>query len=379
MTPKQRITTAFKNQKPDRIPVSPELWDVIPIKVSGRPFWEIGGTAFAKIPLWQAQLEAYQFFGCEAWIAVEPGLSIRQKSMLDINSYFKNEDLIITEVKYKTAKGFMYEVKHSVFDYDLWSIEKPVKNLKDDLPKLEDYFFDEPSKLDYSVIQEAYNKTGQYGICEGTVGCTFFEFLTSYREGGAVQVIIDLVDNPELFIPLQKRYIQYLSGIAEEIILKTSVEGLFLNCGTSTLNTISPELFIKWDLPLLKSIGKIANENNKIFHYHLHGKGRALLDFIVESGVNMLCPLEAPPRGDFDLAEVKQKFSSRLALKGNIDPFFPLRDGTPEDVEDAVKKCIKVAAGNGGFTLASGDGVLKDTPFENIFAMVDAGKKYGQY
>jgi len=33
---------------------------------------------------------------------------------------------------------------------------------------------------------------------------------------------------------------------------------------------------------------------------------------------------------------------------------------------------------NGGFILASADGVLKDTPFENIFAMVNAGKKYGR-
>ena len=38
MTPKERITLAFQNKQPDRVPVSPELWDVIPIKVSGRPF-----------------------------------------------------------------------------------------------------------------------------------------------------------------------------------------------------------------------------------------------------------------------------------------------------------------------------------------------------
>ena len=64
MTPKERITLAFKNKKPDRVPVSPELWDVIPIKVSGRPFYEYSQTSFGKLPLWQAQLEAYKFFNC---------------------------------------------------------------------------------------------------------------------------------------------------------------------------------------------------------------------------------------------------------------------------------------------------------------------------
>ncbi|MCK4924396.1 MAG: hypothetical protein KAS61_05450 [Spirochaetes bacterium] len=35
MTRKERITAAFRNEKPDRVPVSPEPWDVIPIRGSG--------------------------------------------------------------------------------------------------------------------------------------------------------------------------------------------------------------------------------------------------------------------------------------------------------------------------------------------------------
>ncbi len=379
MTPRERITTAFANGKPDRVAVSPELWDVIPLKVSGRPFWEAGGTCFSKVPLWQLQLEAYQYFDCEAWIPVEPGISERQKSMLDINSVFKNPDLIVTETVYKNSKGSLHETKHSVFDYDLWPVERPVKNLFKDWPVIEEYFFNDTSKFDYGVIEQAYNRTGDHGICEGIVGNTFFEFLTNFREGGAVQVILDLNDCPEFFLPLQKRYIEHLTAITEEIIVNTSVDAVFLNCGTSSLDTISPAIFKKWDLPLLEPIGKIAARNEKIFHYHLHGKGRVLLDDIVNTGVNMICPLEQDPMGDFDLKEVKTGFGNKLALKGNINPFFPLRDGSPEDVEKAVIECIDSAAKGGGFTLSSADGVLSNTPFENITAMVAAGKRYGRY
>ncbi len=379
MTPKERITTAFANGRPDRVPVSPELWDVIPLKVSGRPFWEVGGTCFSKVPLWQLQLEAYQYFDCEAWIPVEPGISEVQKIMLDISSVFKNPDLIVTETVYKNSKGSLHETRHSVFDYDLWPVERPVKDLLKDWPVIEDYFFSDPSKLDYGAIEQAYSRTGDYGICEGIVGNTFFEFLATFREGGAVQVILDLNDYPEFFLPLQKRYIEHLAAIAEEIIKNTSVDAVFLNCGTSSLDTISPVIFKKWDLPLLESIGRVAVRNKKIFHYHLHGKGRVLLDDIVNAGVNIICPLEQAPMGDFDLKEVKTRFGDRLALKGNINPFFPLRDGNPEDIEKAVIECIDSAAKGGGFTLASADGVLKDTPFENIFAMVKAGKRHGRY
>ena len=379
MTPKERITSAFKNSKPDRVPVSPELWDVIPLKVSGRPFWEVGGTCFSKIPLWKLQLETYQYFDCEAWIPVEPGISLRQQQMLDVKSWFENPELIITEILYKSSKGILHELKHSVFDYDLWPVERPVKNIFNDWPIIEEYFFDDPSKLDYSTIEDALTATGEHGITEGIIGNTFFEFLTSFREGGAVQVMLDLNDYPEFFGHIQKRYIGYLTGISGEIIKRTNAESLFLNCGTSSLDTISPQLFKKWDLPLLEAIGRVTAKSGKIFHYHLHGKGRILLEDIVDAGVNIICPLEPFPLGDFDLKEVKEKFKGSLALKGNINPFFPLRDGNPEDIEKAVKKCIDDAAEGGGFTLASADGVLRDTPFENITAMVEAGKKYGKY
>jgi hypothetical protein len=379
MTRKERITKAFANGKPDRVPVSPELWDVIPLKVSGRQFWEAGGTCFSKIPLWQLQLEAYQYFDCEAWIPVEPGISGRQKSMLDINSVFKSSELIITETVYKNSKGSLHEIKHSVFDYDLWPVERPVKNLLKDWPVIEEYFFDDPSKLEYGMIEQAFNMTGDYGICEGIAGNTFFEFLTTFREGGAVQVILDLNDYPEFFLPLQKRYIEHLTAVAEEITRNTSVDAIFVNCGTASLDTISPVIFKKWDIPMLESVGKVAAKHGKIFHYHLHGKGRALLDDIVNAGVNMICPLEQYPMGDFNLKEVKARFGDRLALKGNINPFFPLRGGNPENVEKAVIECIDSAAEGGGFTLSSADGVLGDTPFENIFAMVEAGKRYGRY
>jgi hypothetical protein len=378
MTPKERITLAFQNKKPDRVPVSPELWDVIPIKVSGRPFYEYSSTSFGKFPLWKAQLDAYKFFECEAWIPVEPGLSQRQKKIMSSSSDFVNSELIQTEIFYKTSIGNLKETKHSVPDYDMWSLKRPVENLFEDMPKYEEFFFDDPANLDYEPINEAYRETGYYGICEGIIGNTFFEFLTLAREGGAVQVIFDLNDNPDFFIPIQKRYIDYLGSIAEHIIKNTKVDGVFLNCGSSVLTVISPEMFKTWDLPLIKKIGDIAKKHGKIFHYHLHGKGRALLDGIVDAGVNMICPLEKEPKGDFDLKEVKSKFGNSLAVKGNIDPFFLNKAGF-EEIDLEVKKCIEDAGKNGGFILASADGVLKDTPFENIRRMVQACKNFGIY
>ena len=378
MTPKERIVAAFRGEKPDQVPVSPELWDVIPIRVSGRPFYEFGGTSFGKTPLWKAQLDAYRFFGCEAWIPVEPGLSERQKSMVTARSRFLGEDLIETKLVYRTRRGELHEIKHSCFDYDLWSIDPPVNNLLEDLPKIAEYFFEDPSRLDYSAIAAAYEQTGDDGICEGTVGNTFFEFLTVFRRGGALQAILDLHEHEDYLREVQTHYIRYLVGIAEEICRRTPVEGLFLNCGSASLNITSPELFRTWDLPLVRAVAEVARRHNRIFHYHLHGLGRRLLDDLVEAGITMICPLECLPKGDFILREVKNSFGDRLALKGGVDPFV-LREAGPDEIERIVQRCLQDAAEGGGYTLATGDGVLKDTPFENIRLLTSYARKYGTY
>jgi hypothetical protein len=378
LTRKDRITAAFRNEKPDRVPVSPELWDVIPIRVSGRPWYELSATSYGKLPLWKAQLDAYRYFNCEAWIPVEPGPSKRQKRMVQSQSVLVKDDHIETTVCYSSECGTLQEVKHSCFDYDLWSVDPPVKELFRDFPVIEEYFFDDPLALDYDEVNMAWEETGDHGICEGIVGNTFFEFLTMFRSGGAVQVILDLYDYPDFFQEVQKRYVDYLSGIAEELCIRTPVDGLFLNCGSSTLTVIGPEFFNRWDLPLVKAVSRVAQAHDKICHYHLHGRGRALLDNLVDAGISMLCPLEYPPRGDFLLGEIKKMFGDRLALKGGIDPFL-LYDGSPMEVVNRAVQCIEVAGSEGGFTLATGDGVLKETDFDRIRLLVETAESYGRY
>jgi hypothetical protein len=382
MTYRDRITAAFRGEQPDRVPVSPELWDVIPIRVSGRPFWEFSATSYGRTPLWRAQLEAYRYFDCEAWVPVEPGPSARQQAQVQARSAMEAQadgsQRIRTEVRYRAAGRELQAVKLSCFDYDLWNLQAPVRELERDLPVIEGVFFEDPAELDYSPIREAREATADAGICEGIVGNTFFEFLALHREGGAVQVILDLADHPDYLRSVRDRYAAFLAGVAEAICDRTPVEGLFLNCGSASLNLVSPALFAEWDLPVVRAVAAVARRRGKIMHYHLHGRGRALLEGLVEAGVTMLCPLESPPKGDFVLREVKGRFSGRLALKGGVDPFL-LRDGSDAQIEALVRGSLEDASAGGGFTLATGDGVLKDTDFGRIRLLVELARRHGEY
>jgi len=53
--------------------------------------------------------------------------------------------------------------------------------------------------------------------------------------------------------------------------------------------------------------------------------------------------------------------------------------GSVETVREAARKAIADAGEGGGFILSTGDQCGRDTPFENIFAMIETAQEYGKY
>jgi uroporphyrinogen decarboxylase len=90
-------------------------------------------------------------------------------------------------------------------------------------------------------------------------------------------------------------------------------------------------------------------------------------------------PLERPPGGDVELAEVKRHFGDKFCLKGNVNTFETMLNGSVEDVIREAKAGIDAAAAGGGFILSTGDQCGRDTPHENLFALVEVAKTYGRY
>ena len=104
------------------------------------------------------------------------------------------------------------------------------------------------------------------------------------------------------------------------------------------------------------------------------------MDLIADAGVDLVDPFERQPSGDTPaLSLIKSLYGGKLAIRGNMHAHETLLRGRPDDVEREARECIEATAEGGGFILASGDGVIAGTPFENIFRMVEAGEKYGRY
>jgi hypothetical protein len=78
-----------------------------------------------------------------------------------------------------------------------------------------------------------------------------------------------------------------------------------------------------------------------------------------------------------DMADVKATLGKNACLLGNV-PSALLNLGTPQEVEDYVKKVIDEAGTDGGLIVCNGAFFDQAKP-ENVKAMVDATKEYGAY
>lgn len=74
-----------------------------------------------------------------------------------------------------------------------------------------------------------------------------------------------------------------------------------------------------------------------------------------------------------DLAEARLLTHGRVAFQGNVDNSL-LQSGTPEQVEQAVRRCMK-AGQLEGHILNLSHGILPDTPFENVVRMIEVCKE----
>ena len=55
MDSKERLLTAIQNKKPDMVPVSPDLSQMIPCRLAAKPFWDI--YLYDDPPLWKVYID----------------------------------------------------------------------------------------------------------------------------------------------------------------------------------------------------------------------------------------------------------------------------------------------------------------------------------
>jgi uroporphyrinogen decarboxylase len=382
MTSRRRMLTAMRNEIPDRVPVAPDISMYIPLRHSGctlQDFWL--GTK-SGIPHWQAYLNAADYYGLDAWTAPVFGLPMlyedapvewQHHSRLD-----PQRDAMINTATVRTPGGDLNQESVCYRGDQAAATVKLIKDLTTDFPKLK-YTQPMPKALDLPTLQTCRQACHQRGHAFGvTIPYPGFQMWNVYVQGGVETLAYAELDTPEI---LQEWFEWDLErGTREmQLALEARLDFILLG-GSGTITLASPALAAKYALPALKKWSAMARAADLPTMLHSCGKNRALADMLAaDTDVGMLNPLERPPMGDIDLAEVKRTHGHRLALMGNLHTTDVMLLGSVEDVRRESLKALRAAGEGGGFILSTGDQCGRDTPDANLFEMVNTAREFGAY
>lgn len=375
MTSKERMMTTLRNGQPDRIPVAPDISNMIPCRLTGKPYWEV--YINNNPPLWKAYIDAVKFFSMDGWFTYG-ALNFTMKSRIIPSSrIIKGDEAWIQHITYQTPDGDLSETFMSPSANPILRTEKMIKNFKEDFKKIR-HLFSEPVSYEDSFFREQKKELGDSGIMCIGIFPPGMQIYVEYFQGSLEAATYAYYDEPELFMELcelhEKQSIRML-----EMAIDAGTESV-LTGGSGSITLQSPELWRKFSLPAIKKITRMCKEAGVISGIHSCGREEYLIKTCCEeTDLDYVNPLEIPPMGDCSLADCKEKYGKRIALMGNLHTTEVMLLGTPEKVRLESLKAIRDAGAGGGFVLSTGDQCGRDTPYENIYALVDTAKEYGTY
>lgn len=270
--------------------------------------------------------------------------------------------------------SYRFGYRDDYADAERHSIGKAVVLLPD-WDELDQFLADFPNPNE----PHTFDDVKKYAINEKSdrykLGCwwrLFHERLWSIR--GMENLMMDYYDNMDGLKKIGKKILEFNKVIVDRFA-ELGFDGIFSSddLGHQTGPMMSPEVFEELYLPLYREL--ISYVHSKGMHFFLHscGDNTKLMEYLIEAGLDVFHPVQ---KGCMDMAKTSQKFGDRITFLAGMDVQDTLPHGTALQVRNEIKY-IRDTFGksHGGLLLAAGNGIMGDTPFENINAMLDEMSK----
>ena len=366
-TPKARMLNAYMGIQNDRPPVAPEFWTYYPAKILGVPMIEFE----REIPFWQSLKQVFEKYRCEGW-----GLSFPKAF---------NENLSVASKSNGFEESIVYNYKgHQYTSKKMYSLDEPswvTKRLADDesqIPGIMDMLLDMDNEFNYSAMKREHMQTGESFLLEVWCGVPFFDFIAEII--GFEKAILYFTDEEEAVLErYRNKYTEYQMLLIDKISAHTPFESFMIGCSYSCNSLIGQNMWRKWDKPYIKAMANKIHSNKKLIHIHFHGKCMDTVSDFVDMGIDAVCPFERPSGGDIDgisgLKHVRKLLDDKVTFNGNVHTIDTLIFGNTQKVRSEVKEIKAAFCGSNRYIIGSGDQVGRETPEENILAMIDEAKK----
>ena len=325
MTPKERIYAILKGDSYDRPAVTPIFM------------------------AWSANFigHSYKDYYLDGDVLVEAQLAVAGAFNLDQVSAISDP--------WREASAYGME-----FEYPEDGVGKPKDVLiktRDDISKLRPFDIENAPRTKQRIesVRKMAAKVGQthsiLGWAEGP--------LAEYADlRGLENTLLDLIDSPQVFMEAGEIIIRNEIAFA---IAQVKAGADMIGIGDSAASLISPTMYKEYVLPLeQKQIAAIHNAGAAV-KLHICGNIKNAISYIAQTGADIIDVDWMVP-----LTDARKIVGPDITLCGNFDPSGVLLQGSPRDVAEAARKCIK--DGGRKFILMPGCEVPSATPEKNIRA-----------
>ena len=336
MSKRERVMAALSREEPDRVPCCELFID----------------RAFAAKLLGWNERPPINALDENTPFTIEEAKHVSLKLGLDNIFYVKRQPVYVET--FKDQEGRIYPGKGKIkTEDDLGVIELPDPH-KDEL---------------YAEAEQFLKGKGDYAAFFLTRGGLAPAMLSM----GIDHFCISLYDNPKLVEQLLNIYFSWMEVVADRVCQLGF--DIFCMADDFAFNTglmFSPQVFRDILVPRYK---RVAAKITIPWVFHSDGNITEGIDILAELGVAAIHPIE---KVAMDIRRIKQAYSDRLCIMGNVDLDL-LGAGTPQEVDEYVYDLIRDVAPGGGYIVTSGNSLADYLKPECVLAISEAIKKYGTY
>ena len=354
MTPKQRVLTALARRLPDRVPLNylanPEIDERL------KAHFGLGGDDGEGL------LEAL-------------GVDFRAVGASYVGPKLHEEPPGRRVDEWGIHRRWIEHETGGYWDYCDWPLRDAT------VEQVESWPMPSPDDYDYARVAEACGRHERFCVAAGGAGVADIINSTGMLRT-MQQVLMDLATDD----PAGLRLIDRKLEVQLEVIARTLQAGggkidlLWMgeDLGTQIGPMMSLEMFRRIIRPRHQRFVDLARDCGIPVMVHSCGSSSWAFDDFVEMGVSVVDTLQ-PEARDMSPAYLKRRFGDRLAFHGCISTAGPLAFGSPDDVVATVRKTLEVMMPGGGYALAPTHMIQSNTPTENVLAMYEAAKEFGEY
>jgi MtaA/CmuA family methyltransferase len=339
MTSYERYMAVCQLKEPDRVPVSPFIM-TFAAKLAGVPYIDYcrAGEVMAE-----AQLACIRRFGYDA--AALGSDAVREAETVGATIRWQKDEV-------PAATG------------------EPLIKSRDDLRKLRlpDPLGKNRMHEQIKALKILRRELGDDEIVYAWVEAPFQE---SAMLRNINYFMMDLVGDPPLVHELMRFSLELELSFG---LAQIEAGARFIGIGDSIASLVSPDHYQQFNFPYISELIAGLKAAGARVKYHACGNTKALLPFFSKLGADII-NLDSL----IDLKEAKLILGNNVCIKGNFSPTAILLRGTPETVRKAARRCILEGGLHGGFILSPGCEVPRDTPTENLEALIAVAKTDGIY